>query len=56
MGNGLEKKPPFPGLESPAIAHNESPEAQHRRASGLMTSYLRENRLVGGAEICFCRK
>jgi hypothetical protein len=56
MGNGLEKKPLFPGLESPAIAHNESPEAQRRRASGLMMSHLRENRLVCGAEIYSCRK
>jgi hypothetical protein len=23
MGNGQEEKPLFPGLESPAIAHNE---------------------------------
>jgi hypothetical protein len=23
MGDGRAKKPPFPGLESPAIAHNE---------------------------------
>jgi hypothetical protein len=56
MGNGLEKKPLFPGPKSPAIAHNESPESQRRRASGLTTSHLRENRLVCGAEIYFCRK
>jgi hypothetical protein len=35
MGNGRGKKPLFPGLESPAIAHNEP--AASARGSWLLT-------------------
>jgi hypothetical protein len=36
MGNGGEKKRPFTGFESPAIAHNDTAEARCWGALRLM--------------------
>src|SRR5690349_9974668 len=53
MGNGRGKKPPFTGLESPAIAGNGVVAIAEFRALGLVDGIFEENRARSAEKLSF---